>query len=351
MYIIIAILIFGILIAVHELGHFTAAKMCKVQVNEFSIGMGPAILKKQGKETLYSLRLLPIGGYCAMEGEEGGSDSPRAFSNQNRLKRFFILFAGAFMNLILGAVIIVMIYSSWEAFGTNTILSLADGFPDNGYEGLMPGDEVYSINGMRIYYSNDFSTAMSLYGDRVDIVVIRDGEKVKLDNYELVMREYTEDGETTVRYGINFSVIRANTWERLKYSGYSVYNFVRLIWYSLSELIAGNFGVKDLSGPVGIVSAMNEVGHAAETVQAGMINILYLGALIAVNLAVMNLLPIPGLDGGQIFLLVVTWVSEKVFRKKINPKYIGYVNTAGLVILMGFMVFIMISDVVKLIHG
>ena len=169
----------------------------------------------------------------------------------------------------------------------------------------------------------------------------------ELDVHELCY----EDGETTVRYGINFSVIRANTWERLKYSGYSVYNFVRLIWYSLSELIAGNFGVKDLSGPVGIVSAMNEVGHAAETVQAGMINILYLGALIAVNLAVMNLLPIPGLDGGQIFLLVVTWISEKVFRKKINPKYIGYVITAGLVILMGFMVFIMISDVVKLIHG
>lgn len=351
MYIIVAIIIFGILIAVHELGHFAAAKACRVQVNEFSIGMGPAILKKQGKETLYSLRLLPIGGYCAMEGEEGGSDNPRAFSNQSRLKRFIILLAGAFMNFILGALVIVMIYAGWEAFGSNTIQSLADGFPNSGYEGLMPGDEVYSINGMRVYYSNDFSVAMSRSGDRVDLVVIRDGEKVKLDDYELKMREYTENGETVVRYGINFGIIQANAWEKLKYSGYSVYNFIRLIWYSLSDLITGVVGIKDLSGPVGIVSAMNEVGNAAQTVQAGMLNILYLGALIAVNLAVMNLLPIPGLDGGQIFLLVVTWISEKLFRKKIDPKYIGYINTAGLVVLVGFMIFVMVSDVVKLIHG
>ena len=180
MYIILGIIAFGLLIAVHELGHFLAAKACKVKVNEFSIGMGPAIFKKQGRETLYSLRLLPIGGYCAMEGEDDDSADPRSFGKQRRWKKLIILAAGAFMNFLLGFIIVLIIFSQAQAYGSNTVSGLMEGFPDDGEAGLMAGDEIYSINGMRIYYSNDFSTAMARAGENVDVVVIRDGEKVTL---------------------------------------------------------------------------------------------------------------------------------------------------------------------------
>ncbi len=351
MYIILGIIAFGLLIAVHELGHFLAAKACKVKVNEFSIGMGPAIFKKQGRETLYSLRLLPIGGYCAMEGEDDDSADPRSFGKQRRWKKLIILAAGAFMNFLLGFIIVLIIFSQAQAYGSNTVSGLMDGFPDDGEAGLMAGDEIYSINGMRIYYSNDFSTAMARAGENVDVVVIRDGEKVTLKDYNLTPREYTENGETVVKYGIYFETVRATFIEKLKYSVYTSFNFVRLIWYSLTDLFTGAVGIKDLSGPVGVVSVMNDMGAQAATVGDAILNISYLCAFIAINLAVMNMLPIPALDGGRIFFLIVTWIIEKVSRKKVNPKYEGYIHTAGFVLLMGLMVFVFASDVVKIIHG
>ena len=351
MYIILGIIAFGILIAVHELGHFLAAKACKVKVNEFSIGMGPAIFKKQGKETLYSLRILPIGGYCAMEGEDDDSADPRSFGKQRRWKKLIILAAGAFMNFLLGFIIVIIIFSQAEVYGSSTVSGLMDGFPDNGEAGLMEGDKIYSINGMRIYYSNDFSTAMARSGENVDMVVIRDGEKVTLEDYNLTQREYTENGETVVKYGIYFETIPATFLEKLKYSVYTSFNFVRLIWYSLSDLFTGAVGIKDLSGPVGVVSVMNDMGAQAATVGDAILNISYLCAFIAINLAVMNMLPIPALDGGRIFFLIVTWVIEKVIRRKVNPKYEGYIHTAGFVLLMGLMVIVFASDVVKIING
>ena len=346
MYIVIAIIAFGILIAIHELGHFIAAKSCGVKVNEFSIGMGPAIIKKQRGETLYAWRILPIGGYCAMEGEDEESEDERAFTSQNRFKKFIILFAGAFMNFVLGFIIIVLIFSASTAFVSNHVVSTAPGFPEGGIEA---GDEIRSIDGMRIYYSQDFSTAMARAGEYVDMVVIRNGEKVKLDHYRLVPAEYTENGETQVRYGLTFNAIKATPIEKLKYSCYMSYDFVRLTWMGLSDLITGHAGIKDMSGPVGIVTMMNDVGKSSESVKAGLINVFYFCALIAINLAVMNLLPIPALDGGRIFFLVVTFIIEKIIRRKLDPKYEGYVHTAGMVLLLGLMAVILVSDVVKII--
>ena len=351
MYIVLGIIAFGILIAIHELGHFLAAKAFRVKVNEFSIGMGPAIFKKQGKETLYSLRVLPIGGYCAMEGEDDDSDDPRSFGKQRRWKKLIILAAGAFMNFLLGFIIVLAIFSQAQAYGTNRVSGLAEGFPDMGETGLMAGDEIYSINGMRIYYSNDFSTAMARVGDRVNMVVIRNGEKVTLENYELVPREYEENGETVLRYVINFEVVKATFLEKIKYTVYTSFNFVRLIWYSLTDLFTGAVGIKDLSGPVGIVSVMNDMGAQAASTGEALLNIAYLCGFIAINLAVMNLLPIPALDGGRIFFLVITWIIEKIIRRKVNPKYDGYIHTAGFVLLMGLMIFVFASDVVKIING
>lgn len=351
MYIIIAILAFGILIAVHELGHFLAAKACGVKVNEFAIGMGPALLKKQGKETLYALRLLPIGGFCAMEGEDETTGDPRAFSAQNRFKKFIILFAGAFMNFLLGVIIIVIIFSRQTGYAVPEITALADEFPNAGEAGLIEGDRIYSIEGMRIYYTADFSTAMSRFSSPVDVTVIRNGEKITLHDYELVPREMTVDGETVYRYGITFKVEKASFWGNVKYMAYNTWNFVRMVWFGLADLISGAVGIRDMSGVVGIVSAINDVGTSAETVSVGLLNVFYLCAFIAVNLAVMNLLPIPALDGGRIFFLVITWVIEKIIGHKLDPKYEGYIHTVGLVLLMGLMVVVMINDVVRLING
>ena len=353
MYIILAIIVFGVLIATHELGHFLAAKACGVRVNEYAIGMGPAIFKKQRGETLYSLRCLPFGGYCAMEGEDGDSDDPRSFQVQAVWKRLIILFAGAAMNFLTGLIIAIILFSGASAFVTPEIVELADGFPDDGERGLMVGDTIRSINGERVWYSSDFTLLMGRTGDRpVDMIVIRDGERVRLDDYDLRAREYADsDGNVTVRYGVSFKVIKAGILERLRYSVYTACNFVRLVRFSLADLVHGAVGFKDISGPVGIVSVINDMGHSSLSVSAALSNIAFLCAFIAVNLAVMNLLPIPALDGGRIFLLVITWIIEKIIRRKIDPKYEGYIHAAGLVLLVGLMVVIMFSDVVKLFHG
>ena len=353
MYIVLAIIVFGVLIATHELGHFLAAKACGVRVNEYAIGMGPAIFKKQRGETLYSLRCLPFGGYCAMEGEDGDSDDPRSFQVQAVWKRLIILFAGATMNFLTGLIIAVILFSGASALVTPEIVELAEGFPDDGERGLMVGDTIRSINGERVWYSSDFTLLMGRSGDRpVDMVVIRDGEKVRLEDYDLRAREYADsDGNVTVRYGVSFKVIKAGILDRLRYSVYTACNFVRLVRFSLADLVHGAVGFKDISGPVGIVSAINDMGQSSSSVSAALSNIAFLCAFIAVNLAVMNLLPIPALDGGRIFLLIITWIIEKIIRRKIDPKYEGYIHAAGLVLLVGLMVVIMFSDVVKLFHG
>lgn len=345
MYILLAILVFGILIATHELGHFMAAKLCGVKVNEFSIGMGPTLLKKQKGETLYSLRCLPIGGFCAMEGEDEETEDPRAFTRQAAWKRAVILVAGSLMNFITGFIIICLIYASSTAFVGNTVVETVDGFKyaENGIEA---GDVIYSIDGHRVYYSADFSTYMSRADGAVDMVVIRNGEKVLLEGYGLKPEEYA-DG---VRYGLTFNLIEATFWEKLKFSCYSAYDFVRMVGMGLSDLFTGRASMQEMSGVVGIVDAINTVGEAAPTVSAAVANIAYLAAFIAVNLAVMNMLPIPALDGGRIFFLIVTVAAEKIFRRKIDPKYEGYIHLVGLALLLALMAYVMFNDIVRIIR-
>jgi regulator of sigma E protease len=351
MYIIIAILAFGFLIAIHELGHFMAAKAFQVKVLEFSIGMGPRLLKKQGKETLYSLRALPIGGSCMMEGEDAETDDARSFTAQARWKRFIILFAGAFMNFVAGALIVLVLVSQFSGFVGNTVTALADGFPSDGQSSLMTGDKILSVNGEKIYYSRDFSMFMSLAGGKpVDLVVLRNGEKTTLDNYTLEPRDY--DGNGVKRYGLTFNKIDATVGEKLKYSGYTTLNFVRLTRVSLSMLFSGSAGLKDLSGPVGIVSAINQVGQdPTSTTAEKLMNVANFCAFIAVTLAVMNLLPLPALDGGRIFFMAVTFIIERISRRHIDPKYEGYVHAAGFVLLLGLMAVVMFNDIVKLFNG
>lgn len=351
MYIIIAILVFGVLIAVHELGHFVVAKLCGVKVNEFSIGMGPTLLKKQGRETLYALRILPIGGYCAMEAEDEASDDPRAFTNQKAWKKILILCAGSFMNFLMGIILIVIMYADAESFVSPTIGSFMEGCPYESIEYFQVGDEFYSIDGNRIYLSSDISMFMERGGESHDIVMIRDGEKVELKNVTLEKRIYDEYKDSGPKYGFIFTAEENTLGTELKYSWNTAKEFSRWVWLGLEELVHGAVSLDDMAGPVGIVGMMNDVGEQSETTDAAVKNMLYIAALIAINLAIMNMLPIPALDGGRVFLLLVTLIIEKLTRKKLDPKYEGYIHLVGMVLLLGLMAVVMYNDIARLITG
>ena len=346
-YVIFGILIFGVLIAIHEFGHFVTAKACGVQVDEFSVGMGPALWKKQKGETLYSLRLLPIGGYCAMVGEDEKSDNPRAFTNQAPWKRALILVAGATMNFLLGLLIILCLYTNATAFRTPIIASFLDGCPYESAEGLQVGDRFYKINGHRIYQYFEVSDFLAQGDGTYDLVLIRDGKKVRLKDFHFVPIEY--EGYEQKMYGFTYGYELASPAVKLRYTWDTAMGFSRMVWSGLRMLVNGQVGVRDLSGPVGIVGLMAETGQQAETTADAVYNILYLGAFIAVNLAIMNLLPIPALDGGRVFLLLVTWLIESITRRKLNPKYEAYIHAAGMILLLALMAFVIFNDVFKLI--
>ena len=349
-YILVAIFIFGVLIAVHELGHFLAAKACGVTVNEFSIGMGPALWKKQKGETLYALRAIPCGGFCAMEGEEEDSDDPHALYRQGFWAKLLIFAAGAIMNFLAGLLILLLLYSGAKAFYDPTITAFADGCPLQAEDGLQIGDTLLSIDGERVYMYSDVGLLLSMNRDGTfDLVVRRDGEKVTLTDFPMEKREYTDQsGSSYTGYGLFFGVKEATWRDRIANSWNNAMDFVRLVRLSLKMLLTGEAGLRDLSGPVGIVSTMTEVGESAETVGAAVGDIAYLAALIAVNLAVMNLLPLPALDGGKILFLVVNAVSMAIFKKQIPLKYENYIHFAGLVLLLALMALVTFSDVWKL---
>ena len=349
MYIILAILIFGILIASHEFGHFAAAKLSGVKVNEFSIGMGPAIFKKQKGETLYSVRVLPIGGYCAMEGEDEENDDPRSLQKVSAPRQFAILAAGAGMNFITGLLLIAILYAGAAGYVRPTFAAYTEGY---GLEesGLLPGDIFYKLDGHRIYTYGDLSTYLSRAGDDVDIVVEREGKKIVLDDVHMPVQARVEENGTTTYlrgFGVGRYIVPATVFTHIQYSWYTALNFVRAVWMSLSDLIAGVYGIRDLSGPVGIVGTMNEIGQQSATAAIALEKLIYLAAFISINLAVMNLLPLPALDGGRIFFLLL----NVILPWKIPAKYEGYVHLAGMLLLLSLMFFVTLSDVGKIIGG
>lgn len=351
-YILAAILVFGVLIAVHELGHFMAAKACGVRVNEFSIGMGSALWKKQKGETQYSLRLFPVGGFCAMEGEEEDSDDPTALNNQGFWAKLLIFAAGAAMNFIAGLLIILVLYADAQAFYMPVVAGFADGCPLESADGLQEGDRLLRIDGEKVYVYSDISLLMGLNKTGAfDLQIERNGEVITLRDFTMERREYTDqNGKAYTGYGLYFGAEEATLGRKLSYSWNNAMDFARLVRLSLQMLVTGQAGVKDLSGPVGIVSTMTQVGEQAATTRAAVENIAYLAALIAVNLAVMNLLPLPALDGGKIFFLVINAVSMQLFKKQIPAKYENYIHFAGLILLLALMAVITFSDVWKLIH-
>ena len=347
--ILLAIVAFGVLIAVHEGGHFLAAKACGVKVNEFSLGMGPKLLKKQGKETLYSLRAFPIGGFCAMEGEDEDTGDPRAFAAKSAWKRTVILLAGPLMNFLLGFVLILCIVGNAN-LREPVIASFVPGCPYEGEDGLLVGDKILSVDGRRTFFTNNFSEYMRRSGsDQHDIVLLRDGRRVTLKDYSMPIMEYELEDGTFRGYGFYYAPREFTLGANLRYAWYESLVFVRLVWDSLGDLISGAVGVRDLSGVVGVVDYVTQVTTEAPSPAEASFNFIYFFALIAVNLAVMNLLPIPALDGGRIFLLLVTWVIERISRRKLDPKYEGYIHGAGFVLLMGLMVLVLFNDVLRIV--
>lgn len=350
-YILIALVMFGFLIAIHEFGHFFTAKLLGVRVNEFAIGMGPKLLQKRKGETLYTLRTFPIGGFCAMEGEDGTSDDPHSFHNIIWWRKFIILIAGSFMNFLVGFIIIFFLFSQTETVRLPVITDFYDGFELSGENGLMVGDEILSIDGNAILRYSDISYFFDRSnGQTMDLELLRDGDVVTLDDLPMTPKEYSYNGQSVYLYGIIFGqTIELTPLLVIEQSCAQAVNYVRMIWYSLYDLVAGSVGVEDLSGPIGIVSIIGEVGASSETTEDAAFNILSFISFIAINLAVMNLLPIPALDGGRILFLIVGGIYTFFTKKTINPNYEGYVNGIFFLALIALMIFIAVQDVIKLV--
>ena len=353
MSILFAILLFSFLIFIHEFGHFIAAKLSGVQVNEFSMFMGPAIFKKQRGETLYSIRLIPIGGYCAMEGEDTDTDNPRSFQKAAWWKRLIILVAGAAMNFVVGVLIMVIVYLPAQRIVTPVISSFETWSTVQGADGLQVGDRFLEVDGEKIYNQGNVSMMLALNpGDVHDLVVERNGEKVVLDDFEMLRHEVDNgDGTKSLLYGFSFSIEEATLGGKLQYAWNASLDTVRTVRLSLQMLLTGQAGLKDMSGPVGIVQIMSDTAEASETALDAFMNMLYFGGFIAINLAVMNLLPIPALDGGRVVGLLLTTAVEKVTKKKIDPKYEGYLHGAGMILLLALMAIIMFKDIFVLFKG
>ena len=353
MAIVFAIIIFSFLIFIHELGHFLAAKASGVQVNEFAMFMGPAILKWRRGETQYSIRCIPLGGYCAMEGEDTDTDNPRSFQKAAWWKRLCILLAGAAMNFVSGFLIFALVLSPAQGFAQPVIAEAEEGNTIVYEEGLHVGDRIVKINGNRVFISSDATMLFNLEaGDTYDLVVEREGKRVELPNFAMERHEFAnEDGSTSMRFGIRFGYEEKTFGGLLSYTWNNCLSVVQSVYLSLQMLLSGQAGINDVAGPVGIVQMMNTTAQASPTAWDAVLNLLYFGAFIAVNLAVMNLLPIPALDGGRAVALLLTVAIEEVTRRKIDPKYEGYIHAAGMVLLLGFMAVVMFKDIFVIFKG
>ena len=353
MSIVFAIFIFSVLIFVHELGHFITAKLCGVQVNEFSMFMGPAIWKKQVGETLYAIRTIPMGGYCAMEGEDEDTDNHRSFQKAAWWKRLIILVAGSAMNLLTGLIIYACLFLPADEIIVPEIREFTDCCIFNTEDGLHLGDEILEIDGEKIYSNSDISLLLNLNSTGVhDLVIRRDDRILTFTDYPMTHMCPNQNGEDYVHYGFGFGVARESSFAKnLAYVGKIVADDVRMVRLSLQMLLTGKAGLQDMAGPVGIVSQMSEIAAESSSTWNAFLNLLSVGAFLAINLAVMNLLPIPALDGGRAVCLLLTTGVEAVTKKKIDPKYEGYLHTVGFILLIGLMAVVMFKDVFVLIKG
>lgn len=333
--ILLAILFFGIIIMVHEAGHFTFAKLFGVRVNEFSIGMGPKIISRKKGETKYSWRLLPIGGYVSMEGEDEDSADERAFNKKPCWQRIVIVVAGALVNVLLGLILVAIMLGISDGYsGTNYIHSFRDGEAQVAeMNGLKTKDKFVKIDGKRVFYYTDvYYLAGRDAGSTSDVTVMRDGKRVELNDIVI-------PSESMVMLGVDkspFTVFKDTFKESV--------SICRMVWLSLFDLVTGKYSVKDISGPVGVVDVVSKTAQSSVE-EADYTGLLTMLALITINIGLFNLLPLPALDGGRLLFLVI----ELVRRKPLNRKYEALVNGIGMVLLLLFMALITFKDIYSLV--
>ena len=337
--IILTILLFGVLIFIHEFGHFITAKLSGVKVNEFALGMGPVIWKTRKKDTQYALRLLPIGGFVSMEGEGEDSEEEGSFSKARIWNKILIVTAGALMNLILGFLLLVIVVSQQQAIGTTTVARFEDGATSS--QMLQVDDKILKINGSSINIDYDIIYTMMRDSDgAVDMVVLRDGQKIELTGIPFSTEEM-EDGTVTTTLDFKVYGREKTVGGVLRQAFFYTGTVAKLVCTSLIDIVTGRFGINQLSGPVGVASAVGEASSM------GLSSFLMLAAFITINLGVFNLLPIPALDGGRLLFLLI----EAVRGKPINPKYEGYVHALGFVLLFGLVIIVTFNDIVRLFRG
>lgn len=333
--ILIAILFFELIIIIHEGGHFVAARLMKIKVNEFSIGMGPKLIQLKKGDTKYTLRLILFGGYCAMEGESEDSDDENSFAKKKVWRRFFVVVAGALMNLILGFLVIVIMLSSGSLIGTTEIAKFDDKAVSSAT--LKQGDIIKSIDGMRVYTSTDVTTGLSRSGDdTLDMTVLRDGKTLDL-KVKFNMEKY--EGRNFINMDFWLVGNKKTVGGVIKESFKEWVSFTRMVFLSVHDMIVGKYGLSDLAGPVGTVSV---VSTAVKTSAYSMLRIM---ALLTINVGLFNLFPIPALDGWRLFLLIF----EGIFKRKLPDKWDWAINAVGLVLLLGLMCVITFSDITKLL--
>ena len=335
-----AILIFSVIIFVHELGHFLVARATGVNVLEFAIGMGPAIWKKQGKSTLYSVRVIPMGGFCKMEGEDEDVQTEGSFSAKKPLPKIAVLAAGAGMNILLGF-IIVNILTTVTAFQGGGLPStvVARVNPDSSAaEFLQEGDRITAVNGKRVNIKKDLSFELSSVGSGESTLTFeRNGESIT-KNFTPMEIKY-DDGSTGYIVGFEIAPAKITPWGVLREGFFQTVWMVKLVFVSIGMLISGEAGLNEMSGPIGVVSAMNSVA------QSGILNFLFFAAFLTVNIGIMNLLPLPALDGGRI----VFALFELIFRKPVPPEKEGIVHMIGFVLLISLMLFVTWNDIARLL--
>lgn len=338
-YILLTILSLSLLILIHELGHFLTARSFNVAIREFAIGMGPKILSKTSKKSgiVYSVRLLPIGGFVAMVGEDEESNDENALNNKPVWQRMIITAAGACMNLLLGFIVMIIVVLSSSAIGGTTVLRFTDENALSEQSGLQIGDEITKVNGSRVRIASELAYEVMRSGtEPLEIEIKRDGQKMVLEN--ISFPTIVSGG---VEYGmVDFVVIAVekNAANVIKQSFFRSVSTVKMIWESLIDLIKGQYGLEQMSGPIGVTSAVSE---AAST---GITDFLYLMVVITINLGVFNLLPLPALDGGRLVFQII----ELIRRKPIKPEFESYIHFAGIVLLMLLMAVVSLNDILKL---
>ena len=336
LYILIAILIFGFLIFIHELGHFLFAKKYGVAITEFSLGMGPKIFSKKGKDGIdYSLRLFPIGGFVSMVGESEESDNPNSFNKKPAYQRFIITLAGAVMNLLVGVIIMVILTSTNQRFGTTKIGEFTNDSTSSQY--LMLEDEIIKVGNTRVHTASELNYEIMRKGyEPISLTIIRNGHEIVIDNVEFP----TITNEGIVFGTADFFVYgeEKTFYNVIKNSYFSCKSTIKMIWDSLYDLVSGRYGMEQVSGPIGVTGAIT---NAAKT---STYSLFYLVVVISMNLGIFNLLPIPALDGCSLLLLLI----EMIARKPIPQKIEYGIKAIGFILLMGFAVIISFKDIIFL---